>query len=137
MKADPLGEPRNPLAIYLLALTFVSGLATAFGVPSSGSIQSELPPYLARAWGVMLIFGAANTLLGIFWQGDIRTGLVLKRVGMFALMVGAFMYGTVLILAAQMQAAFVAGIIYGFGAACLMQFRKINRRIHAIIEESR
>lgn len=137
MKADPLGEPRNPLAIYLLGLTFLSGLGTTFGVPSSGSIEAELPVYLARAWGVMLTFGSLSTLCGIFWQGDVRTGLVLKRVGMFSLMVAAFVYGTVLIVAGGLQAAYVAGIIYGFGAACAMQFRKINRRIRAIIQETR
>lgn len=137
MKADPLGEPRNPLAIYLLILTLISGLGTAFGVPSSGSIESELPEYLARAWGIILFFGSAATLLGIFWQGDVRTGLVLKRVGTFTLTVASLVYGTVLLVAAQMDAALAAGMVYGFSAACALQFLKINRRIQAIIQASR
>lgn len=136
MKADPLGEPRNPLAIYLLTLTLISGVGTAVGVPTSGSIEAELPLHLARAWGLMLFGGSSACLLGIFWLGDVRTGLLLKRVGMLTLTVAALVYGTVLLFAAQMDAALIAGIIYGFGVATAIQFVKVNRRIRKIIEAS-
>ena len=137
MKADPLGEPRNPLAIYLLVLTLMSGIITTFGGTTSGTVEAELPTYLAHIWGLMLTFGASCSLLGIFWQGDVRSGLLLKRVGMLTLTVGAFVYGTVLLFAAHLAAAYIAGLVYGFGLACALQFAKINRRIHAIIRASR
>ena len=137
MKADPLGEPRNPLAIYLLVLTLLSGISTVVGVPTSGSIEAELPTSLAKAWGTMLVLGSGASLLGVFWLGDVRTGLVVKRFGMFTLTVAAFVYGVVLIIAAGMDAAYVTGIIFGFGLATLLQWRKINRRIHAILRASR
>lgn len=134
MKADPLGDPRNPLAIYLLALSLVSGLSLTFGAPTSGSIESELPLYLAKTWGFMLTFGSTASLLGMFWQGDRRTGLLVKRVGMLSLSVAAFVYAAVIVVAAGMNGAFISGIILGFGLATFLQFLRINRRIHRIIQ---
>lgn len=136
MKADPLGDPRNPLAVYLLALAFISGLTLTFGVPTSGSIESELPLYLAKTWGVMLTFGSGMSLAGMYWQGDRRTGLLTKRIGMLTLSVAAMVYAAVIILAAGANGTFVAGIIVGFGLACFLQFVRINRRVHQIIQAS-
>lgn len=137
MKADPLGETRNPLAVYLLGLCFISGLSLLVGVPTSGSIESELPLYLARTWGLMLTFGSAASLCGMFWQGDRRTGLLIKRVGMLSLSVAAFVYAAVVLFAAGLKGGFVAGIILGFGLACSIQFARINRRVHRIIRASK
>lgn len=136
LKADPLGEPRNPLAIYLLALCCVSGISLLAGVSTSGSIESELPAAVARIWGTMLTTGAGATLLGMFWQGDRRTGLLIKRGGLLTLSIAAFIYALVLILAAGMEAAFVVGLVLGFAVATMIQFLRINRRIHQIIQAS-
>lgn len=136
LKADPLGEPRNPLAVYLLVLCVVSGASLLSGLSTSGSIESELPFAAARIWGAMLTAGAGSTLLGMFWQGDRRTGLLIKRTGLLALSNAAFIYALVLIFAAGMNAAFVAGIVLGFGVATAIQFVRINRRVHQIIQAS-
>lgn len=134
MKADPLGEPRNPLAIYLLVLCFISGLGILVGVSTSGSIESALPEYLAQVWGFMLAFGSSVSLAGMFWQGDPRTGLLVKRVGMLSLSIAAFIYAVVIVVAAGAAGAFVAGIVAGFSVATFAQFLRINRRIHRIIQ---
>lgn len=136
LKADPLGEPRNPLAVYLLALCVVSGVSLLSGVSTSGSIESELPFAAARIWGVMLTAGASSTLLGMFWQGDRRTGLLIKRTGLLTLSIAAFIYAAVILAAAGMQGAFVCGIVVGFGVATAIQFVRINRRVHQIIQAS-
>jgi hypothetical protein len=123
--------------VYLLGLAFLSGLGLLVGgVQSSGSVESELPVYLARTWGFMLTFGAGASLAGMFWQGDRRTGLLVKRVGLLALSIAAYVYAAVVVTAAGMRGAFVAGVIIGFGVACSVQFARINRRIHQIIQAS-
>lgn len=136
LKADPVGEPRNPLAVYLLILCCVSGLSLLGGVFTSGSIESELPFAAARIWGLMLTAGAGSTLIGMFWQGDRRTGLLIKRTGLLALSISAFIYALVIVTAAGMDGAFVGGIVLGFGVASAIQFVRINRRVHQIIKAS-
>lgn len=137
MKADPLGEPRNPLAIYLLALCCVSGVGIVVGVSTSGSIEAALPEYLAQIWGLMLAFGSSVSLAGMFWQGDRRTGLLVKRVGMLSLSIAAAIYAVVIAVAAGRDGAFIAGIVAGFSVATFAQFVRINRRIHQIIRATR
>jgi hypothetical protein len=136
LKADPVGEPRNPLAVYLLALCLISGISLLVGVSTSGSIEAELPFAAARVWGAMLTFGAGSTLLGMFWQGDRRTGLLIKRGGLLALSIAAFIYAAVIITAAGMDGAFISGLVLGFGVATTIQFVRINRRVHQIIRAS-
>lgn len=136
LKADPLGEPRNPLAVYLLSLCCISGISLLVGVSTSGSIEAELPFAAARLWGAMLTLGAGSTLLGMFWQGDQRTGLLIKRTGLLTLSIAAFIYAAVIIAAVGLDGAFVCGIVVGFGVATAVQFVRINRRVHQIIQAS-
>lgn len=134
LKPDPLGVPRNPLAMYLLGLALVSGIITAY--PSeegaSGAI-STLPSIMSNLWGVVLAGGSAATLVGMFWQGAITTGLLLKRVGMFALAVASFCYALVVAVNVGLSGLFSSGSILGFGFACAWQYRALNARVKFII----
>jgi hypothetical protein len=137
LKGDPLGVPRNPLAIYLLLLAAVSGLGTVVGITTSGVVEDNTPTAAALAWGTILCLGSTATLVGMFWQGDDRTGLVLKRSGMFSVAAAAFMYGGILALGIGTAGLFAGGVVIGFGLACAVQFHLINKRIHAIIKLTR
>lgn len=133
MKPDPMGESRNPLAIYLLCLCFISGALILVGMDTSRSIEDSLNPTLVLVWGGVLVFGSSLTLGGLFWQGDPRTGLVMKRVGLLSLAVAAVIYAGVIVWAFRVASIFPAGIVLGFGAACFLQYRKVSGRIRQII----
>jgi hypothetical protein len=133
LKPDPLGIPRNPLAVYLLCLCFLSGLMTLLGPSASGSMEAALHPWIVLVWGASLVHGSGATLTGMFWPGDPRTGLLLKRMGMFALMVASGLYAGTMVVYQGAGGILSAGIIAGFGAACAVQYKVINDRIKAII----
>ena len=133
LKPDPLGLPRNPLAVFLLVLTLISGLMQALGLVSTKSVEAALPHYVGVVWGWMLVLGAGHTLLGMYWPGLISTGLLLKRVGMFALTIASFFYAVTIVVAFGLQGLFTAGIILGFSLACGVQFKRLNDRVKAII----
>jgi hypothetical protein len=120
--------------VYLLCLALLSGILMLAGVSTAKSIEDTLPGYIATLWGGMLVFGSAITLLGMFWLGTVATGLLMKRVGMFTLTVAASVYGTVILIAFGAGGLFTAGVVYGFGAACFLQFQRINARVRQIIE---
>lgn len=136
MKPDPIGEPRNPLAVYLLILALVSGLGLVLGEPTAGSVDATLPLWASKTWGGMLAFGAGNVLSGMYWQADPRTGLVVKRLGFLALISASTVYAMVLFVAVGLPAFLVSGIVLGFGAACLVQYMRVNRRITRIIRRT-
>jgi hypothetical protein len=82
LKPDPLGVPRHPLAVYLLALAAFSGASQAIGVIVAAPPQIALPPAVNFAWATMLFLGGLSSLSGMYWQGSVPTGLTLKRIGM-------------------------------------------------------
>lgn len=136
-KPDPLGVPRNPLAIYLLLLACVSGFGMMVGTTTAGAVERSVPAVVALLWGTILFAGSAVTLLGMFWPGDIRAGLLLKRTGMFSVGIAAVVYGVIVGTAVGVEGLFAAGTIIGFGLACFAQFHIINRRIHEIVHLTR
>lgn len=133
LKPDPIGLPRHPLVIYLLALTFLSGLANLLGEPTAESVETQLHPDIRLMWNVILTLGATTALAGMFWPGDPRTGLLLKRFGYMALSIAALAYALVLILLVGQGALFVGLIIGGFSVACGYATRQVNQAIRATL----
>lgn len=136
MKPDPLGYPRNPFAVFLLCLALVSGALTLLGEPASGSMERSLPELPVRVWGGTLTFGAWITLIGMYWPWSISTGLLMKRTGMLALMVGTVFYTVTLLVSEGLGVLFPASTVFAFGIAAWVQYRNINRRIRDVIRET-
>lgn len=135
-KPDPMGQPRNGLVIYLLVIAVMSGLGFLSGTPTAGSIEAELPPLARYAWGAMLTVGAAGALTGMFWPGDPRTGLLVKRFGFVSLVFAALVYGTVLWASAGVRAFLVWGSVYGFAMACAERAWRVDQMIKRVIQET-
>lgn len=137
LKPDPLGVPRHPLAVYLLVLAAVSGAAQFVGIVVARTAHLVLPRAVDATWAALLFLGATSALVGMFWQGkDVRTGLTLKRIGMFALAAAGLIYSILLVFAYKTGGLFNAGIVFGFALACGLHYRTVVRRINAIIAAS-
>lgn len=134
LKPDPLGYPRNPLAVYLLTLAFASGILQLAGLTTAKAVDENLPGVAKVAWAVLLVLGAGCSLVGMFWPGTVSTGLVLKRTGMFTLAVAALIYAVVILGAVGLAGLTSGGIILGFSFACWVQYRQINERVHQVLE---
>lgn len=137
LKPDPLGVPRDALAIYLLTVAALSGASNLLGLTTAGSIESELHPLARLAWGGMLLMGSIGVLSGMFWQGDQRTGLVVKRFGFASLFFASIIYTAVLLTSYRNEAAMVGGWVLGFAVACGYRWRQVERAINQIVEKSR
>lgn len=132
-KPDPLGIPRHALVVYLLSLCVLSGLANLFGEPTAGSVDAQLMPAVRMAWSGILTSGSAAALAGMYWQGDPRTGLLLKRFGYLGLTIAAAAYALVLVALVGQAALFVGLIIAGFAVACGWAWGQVNRAIKATL----
>lgn len=141
MKRDPLGEPRNPFQVYLLTAGFVLSLPLIVGYTAPTSIEATLPQWLVIGWGLILALGCGSALGGMFWQGDPRTGLLMKRTGLFSVGIASFIYAAA--VAANWQRFSDTNLVWsaaltivsttGFGGACMVQVQRINRHVRAAI----
>lgn len=136
LKPDPTGTPRHPLVVYLLSLALVSGVAQALGRTTARSVEDGLPPSVRLTWALILAGGSGLALAGMFWQGDPRTGLVLKRSGYLALASAAAIYSLVLLGTIGLAAALIGLTVAGFAAACAVAAWRIDRLIRLIVRVS-
>lgn len=135
LKPDPLGYPRHGLVVFLLCLVAVSGISVFTTTPAAGSMEEGLPQFVQLAWGAMLFAGGVAALVGMFWQGDVRTGLVAKRFGYVALAVAAVPYSVVILGTYGFGGLLSAGIILGFAGACAHTARRVEKRVQEILKK--
>jgi hypothetical protein len=129
---------RHPFEIFMLALVVLTSVPVFFGAaPEPGSIEAALPTWGVFAWQSILAFGSVGSLLGIFWR-DRATGLIMEQLGMAFVGVASVIYSASVWAIAGPGAAIPGGIILGFGIACLIRWRDIQRTINAVhVEELR
>lgn len=136
LKPDPLGYPRHGLVVYLLLLCTLSGIRLLFGAPAAGSIEEALDRQVVIGWATLLTLGAGCALAGMFWPGDVRTGLLVKRLGYAALTFAATIYALVIFATFAREALLIGGILLGFAYACFHTWRRVNQRIREILDRS-
>lgn len=130
-----MGEDRNPFQVYLLTLGCWGALTVISpGEAASGSIEKVLHEPFETLWGLTLLAGCGSTLLGMFWQGDARTGLVIKRAGLMILVYPVIIFAFVVWVISGWGGTIVAMTLIGFAFSAALQARKVSRRINVAIK---
>lgn len=112
---DPIRAGRHPFQVYLLGLCVVSGFPYLFGQATAEAVDRQLPVFLAAAWGLVLLIGAATALVGTFWRGSIANALTMERIGLYATGWAALVYGLCIVGARSVVApALVVGMYVGY-----------------------
>lgn len=130
---------REPFEVSLLVFGVVVGAATFFDfvpVPPSIAAQSESHVYGDIVWTLLLIFGAAIALIGIFYprkKGVVKiTPLILEQVGLVFVGGATFIYAVALIVTNGLdRSVYAAGLNMAFCVPALIQGRRIQRRLNA------
>lgn len=132
--ANPLYTGRHPFQVYLMVLCVLSSLPQLFGFVTAGSIESELPDWLAAAWNSVLLVGSTITLLGSYWPKGIATALTLERAGLALVGSASLVYTAVIIFDSGWTRLLAAAIIAAFGLSCLRRSRDIGHVITTAIK---
>lgn len=128
--ADPLHTGRHPFQTYLLVLCVVSGVPLLAGRVSAGSIEAELPGWLALTWGAALCLGSLAALIGSWWRGNYANALTLERMGLLIAGSAGIAYAAVILVTIPLNTGLVsAGLCLGFGASCVVRERDIGKII--------
>jgi hypothetical protein len=114
----------------------MTGIASlGSGEATSGAIAT-MDPWAQLLWGMLIFVGSMDVLLGMFWQGDARTGLILKRLGFIMLVVPCVIFGIAVVASAGSGGITVALSLWGFAVACHLRARTVHKHIKAIIRLS-
>jgi hypothetical protein len=127
---------RHPFQLLMLGLVLVTGIPTVFGAaPRPGSINEQLPAWLAFGWALTITVFAAMSLLGVYWR-DRATGLIMEQLGLGIVGLGTGVY---IVCAVVTVGTFPIslGITTGFSVACLWRYFQLRRIIKTVrvIEE--
>lgn len=104
---DPLQPSRNVIEIFLLGLSFWTGVQLIM----SNQAPIDTPFLVAWLWRIMLVAGPILIGTGMVWWGRAYTGLAQQQVGYTSLGFGALAFGS----------AAVNIVIIVFGVFCLMR----------------
>lgn len=139
MKPNPSGEERNPFQVYMLVLAIVSGISSLVrDTPStSGTVAYYLDGWTLLVWSLMLSLSAFAVLLGMFWPGQVRDGLLLKRIGFLGLIIPTTTYAIVLGAVHGVEALTLSLTMLAFSLACVIQFVRVDRKVRksVVIQE--
>lgn len=136
-RTDPQMAGRHPFEIFMLLLAAVTSIPSLLGAaPEPGSIEEALPGWASFSWQVALVIGSVMALVGIWWR-ERATGLILEQLGLALVGVAGVIYAFSVWSVVGVAAAIPGGIILGFGIACIVRWRQIQRTINAVHAEEK
>jgi len=125
-RTDPLRSGRHPFQLFVLFLAWLVSLPTLFGAaPTPGSINATLPAWLAFSWSVALAAGAGIALVGVFLLNR-PIGIILEQLGLGIFGIASVVYTAAALKSLGLAALQPAGIVAGFGAACLWRYFQLQ-----------
>jgi hypothetical protein len=122
----------EPFEVFLAASALLSGTSVLFGATHPVALQTQVSPWMLRAWGAALLVGGTLTMLSRWFMAKARTDDQLEtasrveKLGMILFATTAAMYGAAII--AVGKAGLGAGpIILGWSVACAVRAWIITR----------
>lgn len=131
LRPDPLGIPRDPFRVFLIAWAAVSGCFLAAGVKVSDTLHRQLVTPVERLYGLLLGLSALMVLVGMFWPWDARDGLILKGSGYLGLAAATAVFGLATLAAWDVGGAMVGIATVAFAGICGEASWRCYRRLRS------
>lgn len=119
--------PADPRAVFILALSVVSGVPLVFADATPGSIDDQLDAPWVVIWGLMLTLGALTTLIGTM-KANID-GIILEQIGSVAVGGATLLYAGAIGFQVGVSGSVPAAIIVGFGFSCFWRWGQLQALI--------
>ncbi len=128
----PLRILAEPFEVFLAVSALLSGAAVLFGATRPVALQSQITPWVLRAWGAALLSGGSLTLVARTLMARARThdqletAARIEKLGMILFATTAAMYGTAIVAIGRAGLA-IGPITLGWAAACAARAWIISR----------
>jgi hypothetical protein len=125
--------PADPRAIFILALSVFSGMATLLIEEGPPTLESLLPQWGIMIWSATLALGSLIALVGL--ARDTDWGIVTEQVG--CVMVGAatVYYSVLAFVYLGLAGSSIIAVVLGWGLACLMRWFQLQLLVIDNIEK--
>lgn len=129
----------EPFELFLALAALTSGLSVLLGASHPIALQSQVSPWMLRAWGAALLVGGTLTIVSRALMARARTDDHLEtagrieKLGMILFATAAAMYGTAIIMIGRTGLG-AGPIILGWSAACTARAWIITRQWKAYEE---
>lgn len=123
-----LTSRRHPGQALLYFLSVVQGLTfvTHLSVGPPQSLQAILPPWLLAVWSWSLLVSGGVGLTGEFWPWHILTSLRMRLAGALMAAAPASAFCLAAFAYAGVTAAYAAGVLGVWAAACLWRAAQLS-----------
>lgn len=122
---------RHPMAVFLYALSGLSGIAYFVAGTPPGSVERLLPGALVITWYLALGLGGGAGVVAAIWRSPL-TAVMIERNAMYPLGTAALVYATGIAVRGQLAVMLPAGAIAAFGVAALLRAIQITRQLRAL-----
>lgn len=133
LKPDPIGMPRDEFRVFILAWCAVNGLAIALGSSTSASVEAQLSETFERLYGATLSISATAALVGSYWQGDARDGLLARRTGYTGMGFAVAIFAAATLTRFSLGGIFISGVSLIFAGICFRSAWRAHQRIKEAI----
>jgi hypothetical protein len=123
----------EPFEVFLAVSALLSGTSVMLGATHPVALQSQVSPWVLRAWGAALLIGGALTLVSRWLMArahtddQLETASRVEKLGMILFATTAAMYGAAILSLGR--AGLGAGpIILGWSVACATRAWIITRQ---------
>lgn len=124
--------PSDPRAVFVLALCIFAGVPLIFGLTDSGSLDAYLPKWAIAIWGLLLVGGAAGSLVGMARQTPL--GILVEQVGSVVVGVGTIYYALATIFAFHVFTPSTA-ITLAWGLSCFWRWGQLEVLVTHTLEQ--
>lgn len=121
--------PVDPRATFMLALSVMSGVSSLAIAEAPGSLEAALPEWAVLIWGIMLIVGSILALIGMVFKGV--GGVITEQIGNMTVSATTLFYASIAIMVVGPAAAYPAGLIGAWGAACFIRWLQLQLLINS------
>lgn len=112
------------IEVFIALLCILAGLPILLNpaVFAPVSVLAVLPVFLVMAWAVALVLGGLLTLVGI-----LLSNVYIERAGLILIAVGAFIFGTTILLVTGTTRLFSVGTYYIFSWAMGSRYLQLGK----------
>lgn len=123
---------KTPFEVTILSATAAAGIALTLAGTRPRSVSEAMPTTVQVTWQAALVLTGVAGLVGVYWRGEVATGLGVELGALVGLGTATCMYTIALIAISGVQAIAAASFVSAIGVASWLRAAEIVRDLRRL-----